>query len=280
MIFSDMKKTFLLILFISIIARSALSAQSFKVTPAKLEFILEAGELKTEEIIVLNSSDREESFVIGTADFSIDETGNTIFRSPGTTDRSCAKWMTVSPAFITLNPNESKKINVIMNVPDSVTNTRWGMVLVRSEKEFTGQAADLGAVRAGLIITPQIAVKVLQTPPHLNYKKISMDNFRETESKLTDSVRTFFVKVANEGEVFAKCKVYLTVSNLETLKEETFPPIEVPLLPEVKKDVKLILPNTIEPGFYSLAAILDYGDEYDLEGMEMEIEMLEEVKKE
>ena len=88
-----------------------------------------------------------------------------------------------------------------------------------------------------------------------------------------DSSRTFLEKMSNDGEILTKFKVYLTLSNLETLEEQTIKPIAMALLPNVKSERKLNLPKGVKPGTYSLAVILDYGDEYDLEGMEMEIEV-------
>ena len=246
-------------------------SQSFKVLPATLDFKLSKGESKSEIITVMNTSDRVESFVISTCDFTLDEKGNTVYSDPGTFDRSCANWMTVTPTFIQLNPNQKAELNVIMKVPDEEEKTHWGMVIIRSEKEFTGQAADKDVVRAGLIITPQIAVKVLQTPPALDYKKLSVDDFYEITNTETDTVRNFAVNIVNQGDILTKCKLYLTLSNLETLSEKTIEPLDVYLLPEISKEVMISLPVDVKPGSYSLAAIVDYGDEYDLEGMEMEI---------
>lgn len=271
MIFYYMKKIFLFLSVFCLTFIFSVSAQSFKVIPAKLDFKLNKGGSETRIINVTNTSDKVESFVISTSDYTIDEKGNTVYSKAGSLDRSCANWMTVTPTFIQLNPNERVQLNIIMNVPDNEDKTHWGSVIIRSEKEFTGQAADKDVIRAGLIITPQIAVKVLQTPPALDFKKLSVEDFYEITNIETDTVRTFAVNVANQGDVLTQCKLYLTLSNLETLSEKTIKPLDVYLLPEITKEVKIAMPAKVKPGSYSIAAILDYGDEYDLEGMEMEI---------
>lgn len=269
--FYTMKKAFLLLSIFYFTLTSSLSAQSFKVLPARLDFKLEKGGSESRVLDVINTSDVMESFVISTCDFTYDDKGNTIFAKAGSTDRSCAKWMTVTPNFIKLNPNEKVQVHILLNVPQEIEKTLWGMVTIRSEKEFTAQAADKDVLRAGMIITPQIAVRVLQTPPALDYKKLAIDNFYEITNTESDTVRSFAVNVANQGDVMTKCKLYLTLSNLETLVEKTVEPLDLYLFPEISKEVKIALPKDIEPGYYSVAAILDYGDEYDLEGMEMEI---------
>jgi hypothetical protein len=247
------------------------NAQSFKVSPASLDFTLNVGESGNQIITVQNTSDKVESFVVSASDYDYDEAGKMKFVPLGTSRRSCSKYMTITPAFLTLNPNQSVKVNVLMKVPQDSLKTRWGIVSIRSEKEYVAMAADKDVVRAGLIITPEIAVKVLQTPPSLTLTKMTIKEFREIERGKDDSTRVFQVKIANEGDIRTKSKVYLTASSLETLKETTIEPVEVTLLPGVNSEVKLNLPNELKPGTYSLAAILDYGAENDLEGIEMEV---------
>jgi len=264
---------------ISAVAPLVSNAQSFKVTPASIDFNLNQGESNNQVITVENTSDKVESFVVSASDYDFDQEGQMKFMPAGTSKRSCSKFMTITPGFITINPNETVKINVLMKVPQDSVKTRWGIVSIRAEKEYVGVAADKDVVRAGLIITPEIAVKVLQTPPSLTASKMTLNGFSETERTKTDSTRVFLVKMANTGEVRTKAKVYLTASNLETLKETTTEPVEVNVLPGVNATVKLGLPINLTSGKYSLAAILDYGAENDLEGMELEIEVKSDSPK-
>jgi P pilus assembly chaperone PapD len=246
-------------------------SQSFKVTPASVEFQLKPGQSASRQITVENTSDKAISFVIRASDLAFDTNGNYQFKPAGTTERSCAKNLTISPNFISLNPNETATLNVMMNIPEEQLKTTWGLVNIRPEKEFTGQAADKGVVRAGLLITPEIAVKVLQVPPGLATEKMKLNDFKELKELSNDTVRMFAVHVLNEGEVPTKCKVYMIISNLENLQETILEPIEFSVMPETGKQVKIPMQKQLKPGNYSLAAILDYGEEYDLEGMEMDL---------
>lgn len=268
--FKNYLKPALILLTIGLLSFQVKS-QSFKITPASLDFTLNTGESGNQTITVENTSDKVESFVVSATDYDYDESGKMKFLPLGTSKRSCSSYMTITPSFLTLNPNQSVKVNVLMKVPQDSLKTRWGIVSIRSEKEYIGIAADKDVVRAGLIITPEIAVKVLQTPPSLNLAKMTIRDFKEIKQSSADSTRVFQVKLANEGEVRTKAKVYLTASCLETLKETTIEPVEVTLLPGVNSEVKLNLPNELIHGTYSLAAIMDYGAENYLEGMEMEI---------
>ena len=267
---STILNTIVSLLFVCLIALNT-EAQSFKVTPASIDFTLTVGESGSQIITVENTSDKVESFVVSASDYDFDEAGKMKFLPMGTSKRSCSSYATITPSFLTLNPNQSIKVNVLMKIPQDSAKTRWGIISIRSEREYIGIAADKDVVRAGLIITPEIAVKVLQTPPNVTFTKMAIKEFKETNPAKTDSTRVFQVKIANEGEVRTKAKVYLTASNLESLKETTIEPVEVTLLPGVNSDVKLNLPNNLANGTYSLAAIMDYGAEFDLEGMETEI---------
>src|SRR5674476_142765 len=88
------------------IATIQLKAQSFKVTPASIDFSLNAGESGNQTITVENTSDKVESFVVSASDYDYDETGKMKFMPLGTSKRSCSSYMTITPPFLTINPNE------------------------------------------------------------------------------------------------------------------------------------------------------------------------------
>lgn len=251
-------------------------AQSFKVTPSSIGFNLNAGESGSQTITVENTSDKVGSFVVSASDYDFDEDGKMRFMPPGTSKNSCSPYLTVTPSYITVNPNETVKVNVLMKVPRGPVKTSWGIVSIRAEREYTGVTADKDVVTAGLIITPEIAVKVLETPPGLTFQQMVIKDMVEVGPGEGGPTRVFQVKIANEGEVKSKAKLYLTASNYETLHEITTEPVEVNVLPGVNAFVKLPLPGGLPSGAYSLAAIMDYGAEYDLEGIEMEIQVREE----
>ena len=67
--------------------------------------------------------------------------------------------------------------------------------------------------------------------------------------------------------------MYFVVSNLETAEEFTSDPLEFSLLPESNKKLEYTLDQKLEKGKYSVAAILDYGFNDELEGIQLDIEV-------
>ena len=71
--------------------------------------------------------------------------------------------MTINPSFVELNPNESARVELVMTVPRTGFNTRWGMIQVEVAKEQTASEADK-QLAAGVVIVPRIVVLVKQSP--------------------------------------------------------------------------------------------------------------------
>ncbi|HEY4800741.1 MAG TPA: hypothetical protein VII99_16795, partial [Bacteroidia bacterium] len=92
-------------------------------------------------------------------------------------------------------------------------------------------------------------------------------------SKAKDTLRTFQVNISNIGDKLLDGKVYLIASNLETAKEIKNTPKLISVLPGEIKQVPIDLPRNIPSGKYSLAAILDYGNNSSLEAVQINIEV-------
>jgi hypothetical protein len=102
--------------------------------------------------------------------------------------------------------------------------------------------------------------------------------YKGTLDGLTESIddngnRTYKSQVINLGDKVLNCKVYFTISNLDTAEEFTSIPLEFSLLPESNKNVEYTLDKPLEKGRYSVAAILDYGYNDELEGIQLDIEV-------
>ncbi|MBW6460825.1 MAG: hypothetical protein K0B08_09645, partial [Bacteroidales bacterium] len=88
-----------------------------------------------------------------------------------------------------------------------------------------------------------------------------------------ESARIFASRVINLGDKILNCKVYYIISNVETAEEIMSTPFEFSLLPDNSKKVKFLLNEPLDPGRYTIAAILDYGHQDELEGIQMDFEV-------
>lgn len=248
-----------------------LNAQELEVTPATLMFNANAGSSQTKQIYVRNKATTEQSFIFNLADWLSDEDGEVKYFAPGTIGRSCADWLTVSPALVTLQPNESVRVNVTMLVPEDNPSTKWAVLFVESATEKTGAKAIDKTVNMGLNISARIAVPIYQSPDGNTLYKGSLEGLENTKNP--EGQNEFITNAINLGDKILNCKVFFTFSNLETAEEFTSNPVEFSLLPESNKKVNYTLEEELPEGKYSVAAILDYGYNEELEGIQTEIEI-------
>ncbi len=249
----------------------ALLAQELEVSPTQMSFNANTGSSQTRQLYVRNKAKVEQSFIFTLGDWLMDEEGKVTYFAPGTTGRSCAGWITVSPSLVTLQPNESANVNVTMLVPNDDNSTKWAVVFVESAVERTGAKAVDKQVSMGMKISPRIAVTVFQSPVSNTFYKGTIEGL--TQKVDAESNRTYETTVINLGDKILDCKVYFTVSNLATAEEFTSNPIEFPLLPENNKKIEYTLDKKLPKGRYSVAAILDYGNTDELEGIQLDVDV-------
>jgi hypothetical protein len=248
-----------------------IKAQELEVTPGNISFTANPGSSQTQQILVRNKGNTEESFIFYLGDWLTDEMGEVQYFDPGTMPRSCADWITVSPNLVTLQPNEQAAINVTMLVPEDDNSTKWAVIFVESAREQTGPEAVDKEVQMGMQLSLRIAVPVYQSPASNTLYNGTLEGLTETINE--DGTRTYETQIINLGDKILNCKVYFTASNLETAKEYTSDPISFSLLPETNKNVKHTFEPPFEKGRYSVAAILDYGYNDQLDGIQLDIEV-------
>jgi P pilus assembly chaperone PapD len=260
----------LLVAVISILSYTDINAQELEVSPGTLSFATNPGSSQTQQISLRNKGKTEQSFIFNLNDWLTDENGEVKYFSPGTTARSCADWITVSPALVTLQPNESATVNVTMLVPNDNSSTKWAVLFIQSAAEQTGPKAVDKEMALGVQLALRIAVTIFQSPASNTLFKATIEGLTE---KTDDKTRKYTSQVINLGDKVLNCKVYFTISNLETAEEINSTPMEFSLLPETTKKVEYTLDKPLAKGRYSVAAILDYGYNSELDGVQLDIEV-------
>lgn len=246
-------------------------AQELEVSPGTLSFATNPGSSQTQQITLRNKGNTEQSFIFNLSDWMTDETGEVKYFNPGTTARSCAEWITVSPALVTLQPNEQATVNITMLVPPDNVSTKWAVLFVESAVEQTGPKAVDKEMAMGVQVALRIAVTIYQSPASNTLYKGTIEGL--TEKINENKSRTYSSQVINVGDKVLNCKVYFTLTNLETAEEVTSEPFEFSLLPETSKKVSYTNDKPLAKGRYSIAAILDYGFNSELEGVQLELDV-------
>lgn len=242
--------------------------QDFEVAPVVINFHVEPGSNEIKKLTVRNYGNKEQTFRLTLGDFYIDKNGKRIRQKAGENPRSCANWLSINPSFFKLNPNEEKIIDVILTVPKGQYGTKWCYLYVNAVQEQTLSEVDK-KLATGIVVNPRISVQIFQSP--LSNKKYSakIKNLVEVTDKSKDTSRVYEVEVENTGDKIIRGKVYLLLANIKTAKEQKFPAKSVTVFPGSTRKITLQMNAAIPPGQYALAAILDYGHNTPLEGVQI-----------
>ena len=137
--------------------------QDFEVAPVLVSFDANPGEIQNQTLSVRNHTNERQKFILNLTDYRLGEDGNKQSVEPGSTPRTLSDWLTINPAFVELNPNESAEIQLILTVPRNGFKTRWGMIPVEVAREQVTASVDK-QLTTGVILIPRIVVLVKQSP--------------------------------------------------------------------------------------------------------------------
>jgi|TARA_B100000965_G_scaffold374366_1_gene365592 P pilus assembly chaperone PapD len=248
--------------------------QKISTSPTRLNYKVSPGGSSTGLITVTNNADRRQTFTVDFGDFDASRAGKSKFMEKGTLPRSCADWLSATPALFELDPGESQQIRVVMDVPQdsSALVARWAVAYIRlsEEKQSTQENSD------GLIVNLNQAyrfgVYIFQTPPNAVFAKGELIDFTQQEDQLV-------LRLRNVGETFLKCNSYAEFTNLQTGEITRLKPRNFTVLPASNRDVTFIIPKDYPPGRYSVLGVLDYGNRDEVAAAEIEIEIKEKSKE-
>lgn len=252
-----------------------LNAQDFEVAPVVLEYTAEPGENQSKVITVRNHSNKKASFLISLADFLPSINGENKTLPPNSTKRSCANWLNINPSFFELGSGDEIQIQVGMMVPNDQYSAAWCLLYVQPTFEQSSWNADKN-LGTGIRVSGRVGVLINQSPKSNTNNSIKISNLTEV-TKLGEKDREFAATIENLGDKITKSKVYLIASNIKTAEEKQFSPIDFVVFPKMSRTIELTLPYILTAGSYSLAAILDYGSKYSLEGTQIIIEVKEQT---
>lgn len=251
-------------------------AQNVSIAPSRLYYKTSIGEYKTQEVTVTNSSTTKQSFTIGFTDFEPSGVlGKSQFMKPGESPNSCSQWLTATPSFFELEPGQSQKIQVLMQVPSTpeANKVKWAAMQVKLTKEKKGSdSKDKEAIGMGIMETFQFVVHIFQSPPTVTFKSAEIKNFSEI-TQATDSLRVLALRVKNNGEAILDCASYMELTNTQTGDEQRQKPFAFTLLPGSEREVKFYLPTTLTKGKYSVLGVVDYGSRENVQAAEMDLEI-------
>lgn len=245
-------------------------AQKISTSPTRLNYKISPGGTQRGIITVTNNADVRQEFTVDFGDFDATRSGKSKFLEKGVLPRSCANWLSASPAVFVLDPGENQQIEVTMDVPQdsSALIARWAVAYIRLAETRQGQQQGNDGLIVNLNQSYRFGVYIFQTPPSATYAKGEVIGFNRVDDQIVLQLR-------NIGETFLKCNSYAEFTNLETGETQRLKARQFTVLPASNRDVAFMIPKDFPAGKYSVLGVLDYGNRDQIEAAEMEIEIAE-----
>lgn len=165
------------------------------------------GESHTGTIIVRNTTSEPQELKVYQTDYAFNADGATFYPEPGSTPRSNAAWISVSPSYVLLPPEADARIEYRVAVPAAggapMSGTHWSMLMVEPIAKGSAESAH-GAPpgsRRGMGIQTRVRYGV-QVVTHLGAEGTRTVQFSGTRTTgARNGNRTLEFDLANTGEV-------------------------------------------------------------------------------
>jgi hypothetical protein len=233
------------------------------------------GESYSGSILVRNDSNEPQEAKLYQTDylFSFDGTNN--YAEPGSTPRSNARWVSFSPSFLVVPPQQSVAVNFSVAIPKTVggqelAGTYWSMLMVEGIAKESAESSrpkkndkpEMG-LRQTLRYGIQIATHITGT---------GSKSVRFIEAKLVkgDAGETFLrVDIEDNGTIGFRPDVYVELFDAKGASKGKFPGHRYRLYPgtSVRQMIGL---HGVGPGTYKALVVVDaggddvYGAQYTL----------------
>ncbi len=251
-------------------ANAVAMAQDFEVSPINLEFNAVPGSMQTREVTVTNHSNIGSVFRLRIEDYDIDEEGARHTRQRGTVMHSCSNWISISPSTLNIDPNSQGVARITMSVPSDGNESRWSQIVVSEVHEPSAFRAD-NATQAGVVLSPEIVIDVMQTPNGFRDAKAKLSSFEEVASEADSSAsRVFSVIVENQGKSVLGGTLYIVAANMQSLQEYDIIKRPVSIFPGASRKYRLVLePGMLPGGEYDFSCLLDMGPSLPIKGIRL-----------
>lgn len=245
------------------------------VSPSHFHFKQKQGEVKTYDITVRNSTSVPKEFNINIYDFDMNGKGKSSFLPAGKGKFSLAKWVNISPTFVQLKANETKKVKITVSVPsdDSGRKAAWSILMVEQQaprNNLLNTSRDGNTIALGIVPTFAFGVFAYQNPPNVLVNKVEFTDFQIKDSK---AGKALYLEVQNQGDGIAYCTSYIDLTNLETGAQQRLKVKNFTIVPELIRDFNFTLPKNLPKGKYLAVGVLDYESSEEIQAARMEFEI-------
>ena len=247
---------FLLFLFV---APGALVAQPlrFGISPGDLELVPAPGGTASATLLVMNHSAQRVRFQVQIQDIFLRPGGEMDVLPAGTLEWSVAKMARVTPAEFELEAGQAMPVRVSVTVPPDARGGRYGAVVVSPSPILQA-----GGVRGTIsIVVPKLAARLLVPVKGTEVVRGAITSMLAAPRP---GSRGADVKVVfrNSGNVHVRTTGELTILNADGRQLARLPIPEALVLPSSVREFRLTWEaGALDPGVYTVRAMMDYGAE-------------------
>lgn len=245
------------------------------VSPSHFHFTQKQGEVKTYDITIKNSTSVPKEFNINIYDFDMNGKGKSSFLPAGKGKYSLSKWMNVSPTFVQLKANETRKVKVTVSIPGDNTGRKaaWSILMVEQEaprNNLLNTSRDGNTIALGIVPTFAFGIFAYQNPPNVLTNRIEFTDFQLKKSEKEDNA--LYLEVQNQGDGIAYCTSYIDLTNLDTGEQQRLKVKNFTIVPDLVRDFSFSLKG-LKKGKYLAVGVLDYESSEEIQAARLEFEI-------
>jgi len=264
--------TTLLILLAVILLPAGAGAQVSVIGELSQDRDVRPGETYTGVIVVRNDTKESQEAKVYQTDYLFQFNGTNNYGEPGSTPRSNAKWITFSPAYITLPPEATIAVNYTVTVPKTLAGaapigTYWSMLMVEGIQKGSAESSAPpkdGKTQMGIMQTIRYGIQVASTIANTGTKMVKL--MTPPVVMKNKEKRFIQVDIENTGDIGMRPDVYIDLFNAQGVSVGRFSGVKFRIYPgtSVRQSIDV---SSVPSGNYKGQVIIDAGGE-DLFGDE------------
>lgn len=266
-----MKRSIVLPVFLLVMGSIA-SAQVSIVGELSQDREAKPGEEYRGTVLVRNDTDEPQEAKVYQTDYLFFSDGTNRYDQPGSHPRSNARWVTFSPAYMTLPPHATVSVTYSVTVPAGgpLSGTYWSMLMVEgipkssaesSRRDAKAEMGIMQAIRYGI----QVATHVAGT----GSRAIEFENPRILARE--KSGRVFQIDIKNTGDLGMRPEVYVELFTEQGVSLGKFSGVRYRIYPgtSVRQTIDM---SQVPKGTYKALVVVDAGGD-DVFGAQYTLQM-------
>lgn len=241
------------LLFILAITASGL-AQGVSMSPTRLFFTGNPGEVVSQNVIMYNSSDNDYVFNINHKDWHREEDGTKVYFESGELSHSNANWVSTLETNLNLPAKSTEEVLITMTIPEDASTVE----LTNSMLFFTQIGKQQDEIKLdkgiGIIAIFEFGLHVYYTPPSNKINSLDIMSIASSSNE-NEEIDAVHIRVHNDGNIVNDASVEFELTNTETGEEVILDPINISMMPDTYQTVIHKLPQDLKGEYLGVVII-------------------------